>query len=293
MMSCTVLTIADGKLFALVHPYELDGRAASHPLDLRGFSTMNCYLLTEDDGALLVSTGYSVHRDDLLAQLEELVGDRTLALAVFRVEFTSLCNARPIADRFRVEHVHQQLSDVPSDLLNFRPEFDLGADDGLRNARRVAPRPGAVAAVGSDGRRELQFLQPKLRLLPSVWAYDRETRTLFTGDMFAWGWRETSDGPWLVDDEDDDATMPERLQHFLLQNRYWWLAGARTLPLRRWLAEIFERYDVDVIAPDHGCLLRGGAVARHVQLLDDFLAAAPSLEPIGLEVNRWRIASHR
>jgi hypothetical protein len=282
-----IVPIVDGRLYALVHPYELDGRPSSHPLDVRGVSTMNCFLLIEGDDATLISTGYSAHQDALLEDLGELLGDRGLSLVIPRVEYASMCNARPIADRFRVTNVYAQLPDRPSEVLNFRPEWSAGDGDGLRDAERLPTRPGTSAPVDAAGRRRLEFVLPQLRLLPNVWAYDRETRTLFTGDLFSWVWQDQPGGPWLLDGEQDDPTTPDRVEHFLLRNRYWWLAGAHTPPLRRWLAELCDRYDIDVVAPDHGCVLTGAAVARHVGLLDEALAAAASRPPAGVTAGRW------
>jgi hypothetical protein len=288
-MTGQIITIAEGKLFALAHPYALDGRASSHPLNVRGFTTMNCFLLVEDDRALLISTGFSVHQDALLAQLEALVGDRPLSLVIPRVEFASMCNARPIADRFPVEVVYLRVPDSPSLHLNFRPEFSAGESDGdgLRRAELVAIKAAIPAPVDRVGRRPLEFLLPQLRLLPATWGYDAETRTLFTGDLFCWVWRESPEGPWELADGDDDPTTPERVETSLLRNRYWWLAGADTAPLRRALEELFDTYDIDVIAPDHGCILRGGAVDRHYQLLQDFLAAAPAQPSVGIAAAHW------
>jgi len=41
-----IAAIADGKLYALQHPYRLDGRVSSYPASARGFSAANSYLLT-------------------------------------------------------------------------------------------------------------------------------------------------------------------------------------------------------------------------------------------------------
>src|SRR5262245_3912194 len=88
-----------GNVFGLVNTYELDGRPSSHPIEARGYTTMNCYLVLEGDRAVLINTGYSVHDEALQAQLEALMGDRPLDLVLPRVEFPSFCNARSIADR--------------------------------------------------------------------------------------------------------------------------------------------------------------------------------------------------
>jgi hypothetical protein len=282
----TTLSLAEGRLVALVNPLELDGRGSSHPFDVRGLSTMNCYLLVEDGRALLLGTGYSVHQESLLAQLDELVGGRRLTLVIPRVEFPSMCNARPIADRFPVDVVYQRLPTHPSQFLNFRPGFQPGPG-GLRDVTLEPIRPDAPVLLDPAGARRLRFMLPELRLLPSSWAYDDGTRTLFTGDMFSWVWRETPAGPWLLEGDGDDPTTPARVAHFLLRNRYWWLAGGATAALRSAVAEVFDRFEVAVVAPDHGCLLAGGALARHRRLLDDALAAAAELPADGVGAGRW------
>src|SRR5262249_34336848 len=39
--------LAQGKLYALQHPFALDGRVSSYPASARGFSVANSYLLTQ------------------------------------------------------------------------------------------------------------------------------------------------------------------------------------------------------------------------------------------------------
>lgn len=278
-----VLSISPGRLVALIHPYELDGRVSSHPLDERGFSTMNCYLFLEDDHAVLYSTGYSVHEQALMTQLGTVIGDRTLTLVIPRVEFPSMCNARVLADNYTVDAVYQRLPPHAGEVMNFRP--GASRDGGRLRQARSGPIPGQLG-VGSGSRRPLVLFKPGLRILNEAWAYDPETRTLLTTDQFSWVSKATAAGPWVVT-EDTGGTTADDVEHFLLRNRYWWLAGADTEPLRRDLAEIFDRYDIDAIGPDHGCVILGGAVARHYQMLDDVLAAAATRTPVGIQAGRW------
>jgi hypothetical protein len=276
-------------MYALTNPYALDGRSSSHPLDVRGFTTLNSFLLMEDDYALLYGTGFSVHQDILLEQLDELVDGRRLSLAVPRVEWAGMCNARPIAERFDVDTIYQLVPLEPAQFLNFRPDYP-GGSKALRRAKLGLLGIGVPLSVSldADGRRQLELLAPGLRLLPSSWAYDASSRTLFTGDMFSWVWHRSPEGPWLLgDDETVDPTTPERVAHALLRNRYWWLAGAETDDLRRDLAAIFDRYAIDVLAPDHGCILTRSAIERHYRMLDDLLAEAPRLRAVGVEAGSW------
>jgi hypothetical protein len=282
-----VVPIVEGKLYALVNGYALDGRAGSHPISARGYTTMNCYLLLEQTRALLVSTGYSVHQQSLLAQLEEFVGERKLSLALPRIEFMAMCNGLPIANRFDVDVSYQRLPVPPTEFLNFRPGFTTNERDALGKLKLGTIKTTTPAPVDDAGTRRLEFLVPELRLLPSNWAYDDGTGTLFTGDAFSWVWHDTPEGPWLSDGE--DPTTPERIEYFLLENRYWWLAGAQTDRIRAWLKSMFRDYEINAIAPDHGAVLVGDAVTRHAEMLDEVLERLGSVASIGLEAGTWRI----
>jgi hypothetical protein len=60
----------------------------------------------------------------------------------------------------------------------------------------------------------------------------------------------------------------------MLNTRYWWLEGAPTDAIRRGIDAVFDKYDIETIAPGYGCLLSGRkVVARHYRLLDEFLKA--------------------
>lgn len=294
-MSGAVTALAEDKLFALSNPYELDGRVTTHPVDARGYAPMQCYLLKERERALLIGTGLTVHQHQVLDQLDTLLGSARLSIMPLGLDFTRICNARPIADRFGIEFVYQPpFSNAPSYWLNFRPEFASDESDGLRAAKAASMRTGEPITLDLAGVRRLELLVPPLRLLPHPWLYDESTRTMFTVDVFTWVWRSEDRGPWILTDEDEDSTSLETVQHFLFHNRYWWLSGADTTRLRKALAEVFERYEVANIAPDYGCALKGpNVVSRHYQFLDDVLAAAPQQPALGVAVGEWTFAGAR
>ncbi len=50
--------MAEGKLYALQHPFALDGRVSAYPASARGYSVANSYLMTQPDAALLIDTGF-------------------------------------------------------------------------------------------------------------------------------------------------------------------------------------------------------------------------------------------
>jgi hypothetical protein len=284
----------EGKLYVLPNAYELDGRVATHPLDARGFAPLNSYLVVEQSHALLIDTGWSVHEQSLLAQLDSLI-DRSTPLTLWLLrsgEFAGICNTRPIVETFSVGSIYGAGGDPPA-WADFRPEFvPYGAPVGggaMSGVERCGVAVGEPVRVG-DGRALLPLDAP-LRLLSASWIYDAETRTLFTADAFTYAWQPTEHGPWLVT-SDNDPTTPEGIWDYLVHSRFWWLAGARTEPLRTAIAAIFDSYDIETIAPAFGCVLHGrDLVDRHRRALDTILAHAATAPSIGREVAQWRIRS--
>jgi hypothetical protein len=279
-------------LFALCNPYALDGRVSSHPRSERGWAPMNVFLMLEDDGALLLDAGLSVHEDALLDQIGAcLPAGVPLSICPIRMgEFSGVCNVRPIAERFRVDVLYG-MQERPMSWMDFRPEFrpsitDPGGGGSLRGVPEAFARPGQRLPVGLGGR-ELLVLPAPLRLLPVTWMYDPATRTLMTADAFTWVSQDGESGPWVVEGAEAEGTERQCEEH-LLTNRFWWLPGARTDPIRSEIAQIFDSHDVEILAPGFGCVLKGrDVVQRHYAALDRLLAAAQQMEPIGVESARW------
>ena len=264
-----IVALAEGKLYALQHPYALDGRVSSYPASARGFSVANSYLLTQSDAAMLIDTGFGKDEPVIRTQIESLIAPR-LPLSLFPLrlnEFMSINNVETFAGHFNVEQCYT--SNIDAALW-----FDFGAK---ANGRSILDSMPVTAVTRSDKielgklRRPIDVMQAPIRLIATRWLYDQATRTLFSSDMFTHVWRAGAEGPWIVT-EDDDTTSARELRSFLLNTRYWWLEGAPTDSIRRGIADVFDKCDVETIAPGYGCILRGRkVVTRHVQMLDDIL----------------------
>jgi hypothetical protein len=268
-----VIELAGSRLHALSHPYALDGRVSWHPPGRRGFAPMNAYLLVEDRAAMLVDSGISVHRDGLLDDLHGLLasGTRLSVLHTRLGEYNSLCNTPAVAAAFDVEtiygpHVNAAL------WTDFEPHEALGFAPAVEATEVVVLGAEQVLDVGVAGERRLHVFSPVLRLLPTHWVYDHATRTLLTSDLFSHVSRATAGGPWIVTAADDDTT-PAMVREHMLQTRYWWLPAAHTAGIARALRALFDRLDVERIAPGYGCVLEGRTVVeRHVEMVLAVLA---------------------
>lgn len=263
-MGTDILDLCDGRLVGLPSPYRLDGRVSTHPADARGFAPMNTFVLVEPESALVIESGLSVHEASLLRRLAVVLEGRS-EIGLFPLtltEFHSVCNARAIIERFGVGTLYGMRADVAS-WIDFR---------GGGVERPLVRTIGVPGEEHVDlGNRRVQTMEAVLRLPPTVWLYDPSTRALFTSDAFTHVRRASEDGPWVVDGDGDSTTLEDVSDH-LARGRFWWLQGAQVAPLRRALATVFERLDIEVIAPSYGCVLRGrDVVRRHHELLQQAL----------------------
>ena len=280
-----IAELAAGKLYALQHPFALDGRVSSYPASARGFSVANSYLLTQSDAAMLIDTGFGKDERAIRSQIESLIAPG-LPLSLFPLrlnEFMSINNVESFAGHFNVEQCYT--SNIDAALW-----FDFGAKvdgrDILGSMKVVAVTRSDTIQLGKQGR-SIDVMQAPIRLIATRWLYDRATRTLFSSDMFTHVWRTSQEGPWIVTEADDDPTSLRDVRSFLLNTRYWWLEGAPTESMRRGIGDVFDKYDVETIAPGYGCILHGRkVVARHYQMLDDVLKACDRSVAVSRYVSR-------
>src|SRR5580698_10513488 len=258
-----IASLADDKLYALQNPFALDGRVSSYPASARGFSVANSYLLTQPDAAMLIDTGFGKDEPAIRAQIEQLIAPG-LPFSMFPLrlnEFMSINNVESFAGHFNVETCYT--SNIDAALW-----FDFGAKaegrDILKSMKVTAVTRADTIELGKSGR-AIDVMQAPIRLIATRWLYDRSTRTLFSSDMFTHVWRDAATGPWIVTDADNDSTSFADVRSFMLNTRYWWLEGAPTDSIRRGIGNVFDKYDIETIAPGYGCILRGrNVVARYV-----------------------------
>ena len=280
-----ITSLADDALYVLQNPFALDGRVSSYPASARGFSVVNSYLLTQPDAAMLIDTGFGKDEPVIRAQIESLIPPR-LPLSLFPLrlnEFMSINNVESFADHFNVETCYTSNPDAAL-------WFDFGAKE---NGRSILDSMTVTAVTRADtielgkAGRAIDVMQAPIRLIATRWLYDRATKTLFASDMFTHLWRDAERGPWIVTDADNDPTSLRDVRSFMLNTRYWWLEGAPTDTIRRGIDTVFEKFDVECIAPGYGCILRGrNVVARHYTMLDEFLKACDKSVAVSRYVTR-------
>ncbi len=284
-----LIELGAGRVYGMQNTFELNGRISAYPESARGYSVANCYLLKEGDRAMLLDTGYAAHEGEILGQLGSLIRpDVPLSLFPLRInEFMSVSNAMAIAKRFNVVECFSNVPDI-EDWIEFETLRDEERNPILKTT--LIGR-GDHSRVNLGPSRIVDVLNAPIRLISTRWIYDEESKILFSSDMFSHVWSDRDYGPWLLgDNEEDGVTDFSFVRSFLLNTRYWWIEGANLSPIRKAVAEVYDRFDIETIAPGYGTILNGRRhVDRQFEVLDDVLdqldrkKVAPAYVPRGLE----------
>jgi len=271
MSISSITELVEGRVYALHNTFELNGQISAYPQDARGFAPANCYLLIDDDAAMLLDTGYAAHEGAILEQLDGLL-DREMPLSIIPLrlnEFMSVSNVMAIAKRFNVVECFSPVPDVEEWV-----EFEtLRGEEKNPTLKTTLLGRGDRTRVSLGPNRTIDVLNAPIRLITTRWIYDEATKILFSSDMFSHVWNQVEDSPWQIgDNEEDNVTDFPFVRSFLLNTRYWWIEGANMTPVRQAVNDVFEQFDIQAIAPGYGTVFRGrGHVERQFGMLDEVL----------------------
>src|SRR5262249_44699680 len=114
MSGATVTEVVKDKVYCLHNPLLLDGRLSAYPKRARGWSSSNCYVVKEPEGAYMLDTGYYAHQKSIIAQLDQERDRRTLlSLLPLRIgEYISGGNARATSRPFNVRDFYATTTDA-------------------------------------------------------------------------------------------------------------------------------------------------------------------------------------
>lgn len=249
-----ILELVEDKLFLLQNIVKLDGRLIAFPPNQTGFAPLNCYILKEDTGAFMIDTGFLYHKQSILNQLSKIISKKIpLLILPSRVnEFMSVGNVKPISQKFNVTGYYLAQPDA-SDWFDFT---DKERDSNLRLIPTHVIGKHIEFELGLKTGRPVEIMPAPLRLINTAWVYDKMTKTLFTSDMFTYCLSKEPNDKWILKREDQFCDN-QFIKSFMLNTRYWWLEGAKTNLLRKNIQCVFEKYDIDTIAPGYGKLFQG------------------------------------
>ena len=262
------------RLYRLGSMMPLDGRISWVPPDLRGYQPANCYLVMEGRNATLIDTGPALYEHEIVDQLKSVLpAGAHLTVFVTRLEPEGLGNIGPIQAAIGIDQIitggipnmFDSWNEIPGFVEMWNNRSDWLGD------RTFMDRVATGESIPMGGSDRLLVLPAPLRILATFWVYDRETRTLFTTDVFGHtSVKSATESLVRGSLAEDDTTYESAKAHVLA--KFPWASYANMAPIDEKLSALFAERQVDTIAPMHGCILRGEAlVNHHVEILHRIL----------------------
>ncbi|MEM8859049.1 MAG: MBL fold metallo-hydrolase [Chloroflexota bacterium] len=220
-----------------------------------GFEAILTYVMLNDGNPILVDCGSHIHRDSVMAQLNELLDGATPEyLLLTHSELPHAGNIAAVAEKW--PNIKVIVSNVMLPYIEVLPVLPL------EQITQVVP--GTKYEFPT---RTVEFVDALLKDQPgSHWIHDTRSGALFTGDGFGY-----FNGPDAIDQLPRSAargvTETEFAQYHKVAFRF--LRWIRPERLAVDLRKMFDKRNVQVIAPIHG-----NAICGDIQTHLDRLIAA-------------------
>jgi len=247
-----VARISD-RIFVLTDVVEIDDRITWHIPGTRGYEPYNEYLILNDDRALLIDSGVSLHGSSILSSLKELIGSRELIMYSTRIELECLGNHGLIINEFPNSQIVT---------ANVVPQAALFHVSGFRSTSAPVTHMRMGDNLEEFGFPEIQILQAPLRMLGTSWLWESHSKTLFTTDSFNIDMLDRPDDP-VFRSVSDSIPGPEFIRKTLLQ-KFDWLALADMEMIKSDWERLFQRVTPTAIAPIHGRVQLGQEHCQNV-----------------------------
>jgi len=270
----TITTLVPNRLYRIgcVVPA---ARLSWLPSDLPGvFEPMNAFLLTDDAHCVFIDPGAPILLPALQQAIEALTPNRQVWVNFTRNEADCIGNMgyvfgscpQPTLLFGGAGGILEWVNDPAVSILEVR--------DFLGRIPIVEARNGTQRDLGAL---RLRWLDAGFKqMLMTQWAYEASTGCLFTSDAMGYRHLERVDSPPVIETTRGlpsvDAVATE------IACRMNWLRESDYPQLIDRFEQVFRDHDVRMIAPVHGCVLRGReVVAAHVRLVSRALRAASKI----------------
>lgn len=213
---------------------------------------VSLYLLREGEDVVLVDSGSFYHREDILNKIADATdGDGPDAIILSHSDYPHAANVSPLGgDTGEVELVASSGSP---------------GQQGLPDARKCEIG-GQLDVKG----RTFSFIDPPLAdRSHTTWIYDHADGVLFTADGF--GNYHDSGQCGFLSGEFTDMIPSEEIYEYHRDNLVW-LRYVDPEKVERTLDDIFDKFDINAIAPIHGNPIEGDDIDIYRDRLYDAMS---------------------
>ena len=244
------------------------------PADTAAFEPINLYLLVDGGNCVFMEMGPPVALPALKLAIETVVGDRKVWAAFSRNEADCIGNMGYILGTCREPTLLFGGAGGILEWINDPSVSMLEVRDFLGRIPIVTSKNGESRTIGSF---DLSWFDAPLKqMLMTQWAFERNTGCLFTSESFGFRHMETIDSAPVIENTKNLPKAADVAREIVA--RVNWLREADYPEVAENIEKVFKTHDVQIIAPVHGCALKGRSViAAHVKVAIDALNIARTI----------------
>jgi hypothetical protein len=243
------------------------------PQDLDAFEPLNAYLLTDKDNCVFFEMGMPIMQPAIESAID-MIGDRKVYVNFSRNEADCIGNMGYILGTCKnptllygtAGGILEWINDPHVSMLEVRDFLGRIPIESAKNGE--SKRIGELDLTWFDAGSKM--------MLMTQWAYEKTSRCLFTSESFGWRHAPTADAPPIVESAKGLPSVDTVAREMV--ERMNWMREAEYPGYVERFESIFKQYDVQMIAPVHGCVIKGReAVDAHVKLAVKAMRAASKL----------------
>jgi flavorubredoxin len=241
--------------------------------DLNAFEPLNAYLFTDNDNCIFVDTGSAIMLPAIKSALD-IIDGRQVRVYFTRNEAETIGNLgfilgtceNPIMLFGSAGGILEWVNDPAVSILEVRNFLGRIAVENARN--------GVEQDIGSFGFKYMEAVTKQMGM--TQWAYEKSTGTLFTACSFGWRHLSAVDDPTIVESGSNLPSVDAVAREMVAKCN--WMPEAVFPERIEAFQKVFQDHDVQMLAPNHGRVIRGRkAVAAHVDLAVKAMHAASKL----------------
>lgn len=212
---------------------------------------VSVFLVETEDGYVLMDSGSHYHEEDILSEVTESMGeDRLAGLIVSHADLPHAGN----------------VGSLVKELGEFEVYCATAAPELVGVPVTVNCSPGETVEISDHNFTLIDA--PLADITDTIWVYHHESKTLFTSDAF--GSYHHSEDADAVSTELDDSITAERTFEYH-RTMFRWLELIDPERLSADVNHLFERFDVECIAPTHGNPIVGADVEPYIERFNEVL----------------------
>lgn len=277
----TITELVPGRLYRVGCVVKAE-RLSWLPQDLDGYEPVNAYLLRDDRNAVFFEMGLPISRPAIKQAVDTLIGDRKVYVDFSRNEADCIGNMGYILGTTRNPTFLYGTAGGVLEWINDPHVSELEVRDFLGRVPIEYARNGETKTIGEL---EMSFMDAGSKMmLMTQWMYERSTGCMFVSESFGWRHLKGVNDPVVITSGRGLPSV-DTVARELVARMNWMREADYSAYVDRF-EDIFRKHDVQMLAPVHGCVIKGReAVAAHVKLAAAAMRAAAKLPDI--EVKRY------